>query len=71
MHSNVTGNETRVVDVPWNANGPGYHDYWAVVYNDYTTIFYDGVAVQSFRDSSRLERSTGLYDYQLWDRRSE
>jgi hypothetical protein len=48
MHSNVTGNETRVVDVPWNANGPGYHDYWAVVYNDYTTIFYDGVAVQSF-----------------------
>jgi hypothetical protein len=55
MHSSdsATGNQPSVTvpgtfSVPWNANGPGYHDYWAVVYNDRTHIFYDGVKVGGF-----------------------
>lgn len=48
MHSSVTGNEGITAQVSFNANGPGYHDYWAVVYNDKTIIAYDGVVVKVF-----------------------
>lgn len=48
MHSGKTATLDATAQVPWNANAAGYHDYWAVVYNDKTLIAYDGVVVAVF-----------------------
>lgn len=48
MHPTSGNSTTDVASVPFNANAAGYHDYWAVVYNDYTNIIYDGKSVATF-----------------------
>jgi hypothetical protein len=52
MHTNDTalypnGYQTDAIATTFNPLS-GFHDYWCVVYDDYVTIFWDGVAVASF-----------------------
>lgn len=53
MHSSDTNNypsgqSGTIGPTVGDANTKTFHDYWVVMYNDYTTTFYDGVAVASF-----------------------
>lgn len=53
-----SGQQGSVCPTVGDADTKTFHDYWCVMYNDWTTTFYDGIAVASFQTPSDWQNQT-------------